>query len=57
MERAFGKVHTYAECEDCGWTTDNHKNGQGLAAIHAKKKKHKVKVEIGIAGYYDGREQ
>ena len=55
MKKSFGKVHTIAECEDCGWTASNYKNAQAIAAKHAKSKGHKVNVEVGIAGYYDGR--
>jgi len=55
MKKVFGKTHTIAKCMDCAWYNENYKNGQALAAIHAKKHKHKVQVEIGISGYYDGR--
>lgn len=55
MKKKFGKTHTIAKCQDCNWNTDNYKNGQALAARHAKCHKHKVLVEIGISGYYDGR--
>ena len=56
MKRNFRKTHTIADCEDCDWGTQNYKNGQAIAAIHAKSKKHKVHVEVGLGGYYDGRE-
>jgi hypothetical protein len=55
IEKSFGKTHTIAQCEDCDWRTEGYKNGQAIAAIHAKKYGHKVSVEIGITGYYDGR--
>ncbi len=55
MKRAFGVVHVFAKCEDCDWETGSYKNGQAIAAIHAKKYRHKVSVEFGLAGYYDGR--
>ena len=56
MKRAFGVVHAVAECKDCGWTSQQYKNAQATAAIHARKYKHVVSVEVGIEGYYDGRE-
>ena len=56
MIKQFGKTHTIAQCEDCSWRSENYKNGQALAAKHAKHHKHKVSVEIAIGGYYDGRE-
>ena len=55
MIKSFGKTHTIAKCLDCNWETQEYKNGQAIAAIHAKKKKHKVSVDIGITGFYDGR--
>lgn len=57
LVKSFGVVHCIAECEDCGWRTENYKNGQATAAIHAKSHGHRVHVEIGIAGHYDGRKQ
>ena len=57
MDRSFGVTHAIAECEDCGWRNEQYKNAQATAAIHAKKHKHKVQVDIGLAGYYDGRSQ
>ena len=55
MEKRLGVVHVIAECEDCDWKTQNHINGQAIAAKHAKGHKHKVHIEIGLNGYYDGR--
>ena len=54
MKKHFGKTHTIAHCQDCDWGTEEYKNGQAIAAIHAKKHKHKVHVEVGMSGYYDG---
>ena len=56
MKKRFGVVHIVAECEDCDWNTQNYKNGQAIAAIHAKSHKHKVHVEVGLSVCYDGRE-
>jgi len=57
MIKEFGKTHTIAECVDCEWRNENHKNGQALAAKHAKHYKHKVSVDLGITGFYDGRDK
>lgn len=54
MKKETWKVHTIAECEDCGKVFDNYKNGQALAAQHAKKYGHVVKGEVGLAFEYDG---
>jgi len=56
MKKEFSKTHTIAECRDCNWRSEDYKNGQAIAAKHAKHYKHKVCVEIAIAGFYDGRE-
>ena len=55
MKKSLGKSHTIAECFDCEWRTENYKNGQAIAAKHAKIYKHKVGIDIGISGHYDGR--
>jgi hypothetical protein len=57
MKKSFGVVHCIADCIDCGWHTESYKNGQAIAAKHAKKYKHKVIVDIGLAGTYDGRQE
>ena len=56
MKKKFGITHAIAKCENCGWENQSHKNAQATAAIHAKKRKHKVWVEFAQGGYYDGRE-
>ena len=55
MKKTIGVVHIIAECKDCDWRTESHKNGQAIAAKHAKKYKHLVTVEIGIVVEYDGK--
>ena len=40
---------------NCGWEATNYKNAQAIGYIHAKRKRHKVHVEVGLGGYYDGR--
>lgn len=56
MNKKGGVIHVVAECEDCNWRTEEYKNGQAIAAIHAKSKKHKVRVDVGLVFEYDGRE-
>ena len=53
ITRRFGVVHAIAECETCGWRTDNYKNAQANAARHAKAHGHKVVVEVGTVGTYE----
>ena len=55
MKKRTWKVHTIAECQDCGWRTEGYKNGQGISAIHAKKHKHIVRGEVGLAFEYNGK--
>ncbi len=55
VKKATWKVHTMAKCKDCGKEFSNYKNCQALAAQHAKKYKHIVKGEIGLAFEYDGK--
>jgi hypothetical protein len=57
MKKSFGVIHAIAECEDCGWRNEQYKNAQATAAIHAEKHQHKVQVDIGLAGSYDGRKE
>ena len=55
MKKSIWVVHVLAECKDCSWETKNYKNGQAIAAIHAKKHGHLVHYEVGLCGDYDGR--
>ena len=55
MEKKIGVVHVIAECDDCGKKFQNHKNGQALAAKHAKQYKHLVMGEVGLAFQYNGK--
>jgi len=56
MKYSYGVVHGIAECEDCGWRTEEYKNAQATAAIHAKRHGHRVVGELGIDFSYDGRQ-
>jgi len=55
MKKESWVIHVLMKCEDCGKKFENYKNGQALAAKHAKKYNHLVTGEIGIAVNYDGR--
>ncbi len=55
MRKYIGIIGVSAICEDCGKEFDNYKNGQALAAKHAKEKHHRVTGEVGLAFVYDGR--
>ena len=55
MKKSIGVIHNVAKCEDCGAKFEQYKNGQALAAIHAKKHRHRVVGEVGLAYTYDGR--
>ena len=55
LRKSFGVTHGIAECLDCPWHNEMYKNAQATAAIHARRYGHKVDVEIGVSGYYDGR--
>ena len=54
MKRTGGVVHGMAECNDCDWESGSYKNILAISAIHAKKRKHKVHVEVGYVFIYDG---
>ena len=56
MKYTYGVMHAYVHCLDCEWKTDSYKNAQAIAKIHAKKHKHRVLGELGIAFSYNGRE-
>lgn len=55
MEKKIGVVHVYARCEDCGKEFENYRNGQALAALHAKTHRHKVVGDVGLGFVYDGK--
>ena len=55
MKKKCWVVHVNATCQDCGKQFSYYKNGQALAAKHAKEKGHLVEGEVGLAFEYDGR--
>jgi len=57
MNYAYGPVHAYVKCKDCGWESSSYKNAQAIAKIHAQKHRHRVEGELGIAFVYDGRKK
>ena len=56
MKHTYGVVHANICCLDCEWETASYKNAQAIAAIHARKYKHRVEGEITIQIIYDGKE-
>lgn len=57
MKKNIWVVHVLAECKTCGKLFEDYKNGQALAAKHAKKYEHFVTGELGLAFQYDGRKK
>ncbi len=55
MKKEIWKTHTIATCQDCGAEFNSHKNGQALAAKHAKKYRHLVTGEVGLSFDYNGK--
>lgn len=55
MEKTIGVIGCIAECDDCGLKFESYKNGQALAAKHAKDHKHKVSGELVLFFEYDGK--
>ena len=55
MKKTFGVVSCIANCQDCSWETESYKNGQAIAAKHAKHHGHLVTVEVVFSGRYDRR--
>lgn len=54
MEKRAWVIHTLLECKDCGKQFHSYKNGQALAAKHAKHYGHYVTGEVALAIRYDG---
>jgi hypothetical protein len=54
MTKSSWVIHVLATCTTCGKEFSNYKNGQALAAKHAKQSGHLVTGEIGLAFRYDG---
>jgi hypothetical protein len=57
LKRSYGPVECEAYCETCGWSTESYKNGQAIAAIHAKKHGHKVNGHVINSFTYDGTKE
>ena len=55
MKKASWVTAVNFQCLDCGRIFQEYKNGQALAAKHAKIYKHEVKGEVVIACSYDGK--
>jgi hypothetical protein len=55
MTKRTWLVHVIYKCEDCGKECESWKNGQAVAAKHAKQHGHLVRGEVGLAFEYNGR--
>lgn len=55
IKKSFGTVHCCAYCLDCDWHEEDYLTARDKALQHAKSHGHKVDVDIGIEGWYDGR--
>ena len=53
MKRDYGVIGCIAECLTCGWKTESYKNGQAIAARHARAHGHRVEGEVTAAFEYD----
>jgi hypothetical protein len=53
MKYIYSPVAIEVECQDCDWKTESYKNGQALAAKHAKKYGHAVKGTLHIYFVYN----
>ena len=50
-----GIIYVFAECNDCPFTTEDHRRGIGAARRHAKRRKHRVKIDVGKIEIVDHR--
>jgi len=57
LRKYSGVVHADFLCEDCGARFNNYRNAQALAAKHAKSTGHFVRGEIGIAVWYNRKDE
>jgi len=55
MKKHIGVIHVNATCRTCGKEFMFYKNGQALAAKHAKHYGHVVEGEVTLMFEYDGR--
>ena len=44
--RTTGIIHVFDECDDCVFTTEDHRHGLD-AKRHAKRRSHRVNVDVG----------
>ena len=54
LKKFLGIRKVRANCQDCSWKSIDSPNSQGIGAIHAKRHKHKVDVDIYQALTYEG---
>jgi hypothetical protein len=56
MRANMVEIHCIADCLDCDWHCEDYLIAKENARNHAKEKHHKVIVEDGREGCYDGRQ-
>lgn len=52
-----GVHHAVATCRDCGWESQDYRTAQANARQHARRKGHRVQVDVGVSYYYDGSQR
>ena len=55
MKTRKGLIHCIAVCSDCEERWEDWRTARDCAYQHAKRKGHKVMVEVGNSIVYDGR--
>ena len=53
MTKHTWPVSCMAECNDCEWKYENHRNAAALGAKHAMKHNHFVRIETVLVSYYN----
>jgi hypothetical protein len=53
VRKSSGKVHEFAQCQECPWQNSNYKNALATAARHAEATGHEVIVEQRIVVIYN----
>jgi hypothetical protein len=52
-----GVVSCTAECSDCSWTYESHKNGLALASQHARRTGHEVRADQALVVTYNRKDR
>ncbi len=57
MRATAGIIHVFAECDDCLLTTEDHQRGLESAKRHAKRRSHRVNIDVGKIEIIDDRKE